>query len=60
MKDWIWHAKYGWRKAVYVGSYYNISHEPDTETIFISEPKFKSELTGVFKRESKPNKIGFR
>lgn len=63
MKNWIWHQKFYSDDAVYVGSYYNITHEPEeNDSLFKSEPKFKSQLNGVFKRDVKPkkNKIGFK
>lgn len=45
-------------EATYVGSYYNISHTPESKPLFESKSKFVPELNGVFKRdESQP--IGF-
>lgn len=59
IKNWIWWQAFYSDDAVSVGSYYNISHTPESKPLFESKPKFVSELNGVFKRDdSRP--IGFK
>lgn len=52
MKNQYWwyidYRKFLWEEAQNVGSYYNISHEPEPKPgPFNSEPKFKPELSGT-------------
>lgn len=59
MKSWIWHQKYDTEEAIIVSQYYNITHEPKENSLFESKPIFKSELTGIFKRNDK-KQLGFK
>lgn len=59
MKNWILHQKYTVEDALPVNSYFNISNNPEQESLFESNPIFKSELgKPLFKRKQK-KQIGF-